>query len=323
MIRFLFILQAVLLLLVFTAPPQAHALTLKDPAGNDFEITPPVKRVVFLSLYELIPVFDVWDRVAALNQWAFDSELLKGFPQLKNIPSIGSADSVNAEVLLSLHPDLVITWSYKPEVDAFLVRRGLKIISVYPESLDELYAVIDLCGKLFGKEDRARQIRSLMEERLAEISSVVSTIRPEDRRKVVWLWQKPTTVSGGTGLQSELIRIAGGINPAAEFPTRHPDVSMESIVSWNPDVIFIWGSARYGPEDILSGVQWKSVNAVKKGMVFKAPALTTWCPAVCSLAMWMAWKTYPEYFDRAKLKEEVLKFHTECFGILIEGFPFD
>ena len=119
------------------------------------EITPPVQRVVFLSLYELIPVFDVWDRVAGLNRWAYDNELLKGFPQLKEIPSIGTADTVNIEVLLALHPDLVITWTYKPEVADFLVRRGLKVISVYPDSLEELYGVLDLCGRLFRKEDRA------------------------------------------------------------------------------------------------------------------------------------------------------------------------
>ena len=151
--------QAAILFWAVSAPADAFALTVKDAAGNEIEITPPVKRVVFLSLYELIPVFDVWDRVVGLNRWAYDSELLKGFPQLKKIPSVGTADTVNIEVLLALHPDLVLTWSYKPEVDDFLVRRGLKVISVYPDSLEELYAVLDMCGRLFRKEDRAREIR--------------------------------------------------------------------------------------------------------------------------------------------------------------------
>ena len=111
-----------------------------------------------------------------MNRWAYDSELLKGFPQLKKIPSVGTADTVNIEVLLALHPDLVITWSYKPEVDDFLVRRGLKVISVYPDSLEELYAVLDLCGRLFRKEDRAREIRSLMEKSFAATASKVSQI---------------------------------------------------------------------------------------------------------------------------------------------------
>jgi iron complex transport system substrate-binding protein len=162
-----------------------------------------------------------------------------------------------------------------------------------------------------------------MEMSFAATASKVSKIAPENRRKVLWLWQKPTTVSGGTGLQHELIKITGGLNPAEAIQTKHPEVSMESIVSWNPDVIFIWGSARYGPEELLSGPQWKSIKAVRDGKVFKAPALTTWSPTICSLALWMAWKTYPEYFDRRELAEDVLRFHQKCFGLPIEGLTFD
>ncbi len=55
--------QAAILFWAVSAPADAFALTVKDAAGNEIEITPPVKRVVFLSLYELNPVFDVWDRV--------------------------------------------------------------------------------------------------------------------------------------------------------------------------------------------------------------------------------------------------------------------
>ena len=263
--------QAAILFWAVSAPADAFALTVKDAAGNEIEITPPVKRVVFLSLYELIPVFDVWDRVVGLNRWAYDSELLKGFPQLKKIPSVGTADTVNIEVLLALHPDLVLTWSYKPEVDDFLVRRGLKVISVYPDSLEELYAVLDMCGRLFRKEDRAREIRSLMEKSFAATASKVSNVPPENRRKVLWLWQKPTTVSGGECLTNELIKLTGGINPAEEIQIKHPEVSMESIVSWNPDVIFIWGSARYGPEELLSGSQWKKHQSSKGWQSLQGP----------------------------------------------------
>jgi iron complex transport system substrate-binding protein len=301
----------------------ACAFTIRDATGNEVEITPPVKRVVFLSLYELIPVFDVWDRTVGLNRWAYDSEILKKFPQLRKIPSVGSGDAVNVEALLALNPDLVITWTYKPEVADFLIRRGLKVISIYPDSLAELYEVINLCGKIFEKEERAREVCSIMEKSLAWTASKVSQIPPENRRKVIWLWGKPTIVSGGGSLSAELIELVGGLNPAEAIKTRNPEVSMESIVSWNPDVIFIWGSARYGPEELLSGSQWKSIKAVRDGRVFKAPALTTWAPTICAVTQWLAWKTYPEYFDRKELEESVKRFNVKCFGVPVEGPAFD
>jgi iron complex transport system substrate-binding protein len=316
-------LQAVVLFWAVSASADAFAFTVKDAAGNEIEIAPPVKRVVFLSLYELIPVFDAWDRAVGLNRWAYESEVLKGFPQLKEIPSVGAADAVNIETLLALRPDLVITWTYKPEVAEFLIRRGLKVISVYPDSLEELYGVIDLCGKIFQKEERAREVRSLMEKSLAWTASKVSMAPAEKQRKVLWLWGKPTIVSGGDSLSDELIKIIGGLNPAEGIKTRNPEVSMESIVGWDPDVIFIWASARYGPAELLNNSQWKSVKAVRDGRVFKAPNLTTWAPTICTMAQWMAWKTYPEYFDRKELEESVKRFNIKCFGVPIGGFAFD
>ncbi|MCE5334143.1 MAG: ABC transporter substrate-binding protein [Desulfobacteraceae bacterium] len=303
--------------------PRADAVTVRDAGGKEIEIATPVKRVVFLSLYELIPVFDVWDSVVGLNRWAYDSEVLKGFPRMKEIPSVGTADSVNVEALLALRPDLVITWSYKPEVAEFLIRKGLAVISVYPESLDELYAILDMCGTLFQKEERAAEIKLLMRETCARLEAKASEIPPEKRRKVLWLWQKPTTVSGGVGLQQDLIRLIGALNPAGAIRAKHPEVSMESIVAWNPDVIFIWGNARYGPKDILAGSRWKAVKAVREGRVYKAPTLSNWSPAITGMALWMAWKTYPEYFDRGALEDMARQSRQRCFGVPFDGFAFD
>ncbi|ABK16193.1 ABC transporter substrate-binding protein [Syntrophobacter fumaroxidans] len=315
--------QLVLFVAAGAAPALAHALTLKDAAGKDVEIALPVRRVVFLSLYDLIPVFGIWDRAAGINRWAFDSAVLKGFPELKACTSVGTGDSVNVETLLSLHPDLVITWSYKPEVTAFLVERGLKVISVWPESLRELYQVIDLYGRIFQKEDRAREVRSLMENSLAATASKVSKVAPEKRPKVLWVWTKPTTVSGGIGLQQDLIRLIGAVNPAEHIPSKQADVSLEWIVAWDPDVIFIWGSARYGPGDLASNRQWKSVKAVRNGRVYKAPALSTWSPAVSTLALWMAYKAHPGCFDSREALEAIREFHMKCFGVPLEGLALD
>lgn len=131
------------------------SFTVMDKTGKEVEISPPVGRVILLSLYELIPVLDLWDRVVGINRWALDNELLKRHPQLAGIPAVGTGEAVNIEAVIALEPELVITWSYKPEVAEFLSRKGLKTLSVYPESLDELYRAIEMCGVIFHVEDRA------------------------------------------------------------------------------------------------------------------------------------------------------------------------
>jgi len=308
-------------LLGTTAP--AGSFSVKDKLGCEMEIAPPLRRVVFLSLYELIPVLDLWDRAVGINRWAFQSELLEGFPQLAAIPSVGTADQVNVETLLALRPDLVVTWPYKPEGVEFIRKKGIKTLAVDPESLDELYEVLELCGRLFQKEERAAEVLSRMEEVFQLVKSRTSDIPADRKKKVLWLWRKPVTVSGNGGIQSELTHMAGAVNAAEKLPLRYSDVSMEVILAWNPDVIFIWGSAKYGAGDLKNNSQWRTVRAVREGKVFKAPSWSTWSPAAAVLALWMARNIYPERFEGMPLEDTAGEFFLKCYGICLKERIFD
>ena len=302
---------------------EGSAVTVTDKLGNRVEIPVPVKKAVLLSLYELIPVLDLWDNVIGLNRWAFDNTVLKRCPRLEGIPAVGTGIEINAEAILALHPELVITWSYRPEVVEFLARKGLRVIAVYPDSLGELYEVIEMCGRLFGKESRAREVRSRMEALFSLVQATVSGIPPERRVRVLWLWQKPTRVTGRFGLQQDLITMVGAVNPAATVEMPHAEVSLEQILAWNPEVIFIWGHATYGPEALLESSQWQTVAAVKERRVYKAPLADTWSPSTGVLTLWMARKIYPEKFKDMDLGAEARRFHLECFGVPLAAGIFD
>jgi iron complex transport system substrate-binding protein len=306
-----------------SASPHGRTVTVSDKLGNRVEVSVPVKRVVLLSLYELIPVLDLWDFVVGLNRWAFDNTVLKRCQRLEGIPVVGTGIDVSAEAILALHPELVITWSYRPEVVEFLSRKGLKVIAVYPDSLEELYEVIEMCGRLFQKEGRAKEVRSRMDELFYLVKSRAADIPPDKRRKVLWLWQKPTRVTGRLGLQQDLMTMIGAVNSAQTFAMSHAEVSLEQILGWNPEVIFIWGHASYGPADLLGSSQWQTVKAVKEGRVYKAPLADTWSPSTGVLTLWMAQKTYPEYFAGIDPGEIARQFHQECFGVSLAEGIFD
>jgi iron complex transport system substrate-binding protein len=57
------------------------------------------------------------------------------------------------------------------------------------------------------------------------------------------------------GITNDMFQMIGAINPAGPIEQRNADVSIEQIVVWNPDVIFIWGNAGYSPQDILQHPQ--------------------------------------------------------------------
>ncbi|MDI6890146.1 MAG: ABC transporter substrate-binding protein [Thermodesulfovibrionales bacterium] len=304
------------LILTFSSP-EASTITYNDKLGRKVAIDVPVKRAVFFISYELIPTLGVWDKVVGISRWAYDNDLMKAAkPDIeKTIPSVGSGSDVNIEALLKLKPDLVITWTFKPETIRFMEEKGLKVIAIYPESLEELHDVMRLHGRLFKREKQMEHSISQMEKIFKLIKERVSKIPDDKRKKVLWLGGKPTSVACGIGVTNDVFKLIGGINPASVIRQRNADIPMERIIAWNPDVIFIWGNASYRARDILNSSQWSSVKAVKKGRVYKAPEWSTWSPRLAPIALWMAIKTYPEYFGDVNLNKATDEFYRSVFSI--------
>ncbi len=308
----------VLLVLALTAAPlPAETVTCRDKLGRTVSIPLPVRRAVFFQMYELIPVLGVWDRVAGIGRWAYGNDLMRAArPDIeKTVPSAGSGSDVNAEALLAMRPDIVITWTFKPEQVRFMEDRGLLVLSLYPESLPELYEAMKIHGKIFQKEREIKGAIARMERIFTTIRKRVSKVPAGERQKVLWVGSKPNTVACRIGVTNDILNLIGAINPAASLPQRNADVSLERIIEWNPDVVFIWGNATYGVRDILNNPQWQSVRAVQSGRVYKAPEWSTWSPRLAPVSLWMAMKTYPSYFRDIDFESTADSFYRKVFGI--------
>lgn len=296
---------------------QGKSVLYTDKLGRTVTIPVPVKRAVFFQMYEMIPVLDVWDRVVGIGRYAYENDLIKTVkPTIeRTIPAPGSGIDVNMEVLMKVKPDLVITWTFKPEQVRFMEERGLRVVALYPESLHELYDVVQFLGRVFEREKEAKQAITRMESLLNEVRKRIAKVPLRERRKVLWIGSRPTYVAGLGGMTHDLITLCGGINAAASIGERSTDVSIERIIGWNPDVVFIWGNARYSPHDILRNTQWSSVKAVKSGQVYKAPEWSTWSPRVAPVALWMAMKIYPEHFRDIRFDTMVDSFYRKMFRV--------
>lgn len=303
--------------LLFGWSTEAGAFSYTDKLRRVVTIPVPVTRAVIFQTYELIPALGIWDQIVGVGRNAYDSELMRAVkPDIaRAIPCAGTGTDVNVEALLKLKPDVVITWTFKPDAVKFMQERGLQVISVSPESLAELYEVMRLHGRLFGKEQRVETVIAHMEKLITLVRGNVSEIPPHTRRKVLWLSGRPTAVAGGIGVASDLMRLMGGINPASSLLQTSVDVSMEQIVAWSPDVIFIWGYAGYTAKSILESAQWSCIKAVTEGQVYKAPRWSNWSPGIAPVVLWMATKTYPDFFRNIDLESVFDDFYQEVYGI--------
>ncbi len=305
-----------LVFMLLVSISSAETITYKDKLGRMVTVDVPVKRAILFQLPELIPVLGVWDRVVGVGRWAYDSDLMRAVkPDIETIPAAGAGGDINMEVILKLKPDIVSIWAWKPDDIRFMEKKGVRVIAIYPESLSELYDVMRLHGRIFNREDRMEKAISEMERIFNLIKERVSKIPDNKRKKVLWLGGKPTSVACGIGVTNDIFKSIGGINPASGIKQRNADIPMERIIAWNPDVIFIWGNASYKARDILNSQQWRFIRAVKEGRVYKSPEWSTWSPRLAPIALWMAMRTYPEYFRDINLEMVTDDFYRKVFGI--------
>ena len=313
------ILSLCILVIFLAGVVLATPYTFIDKRGKRITVNVPIKRAVIVISYELIPALDIWDQVAGVSSWAENHcDIYRAFielnPDLRK-QSVGTGTSLNMESIFKLKPDLIISWTYASQVVNYLESKGLKVFTIYPDSLAEFYQVLKIHGKLFGKEKKAEEIIKEMEKIFNLIKRRIDGIPLKKRKKILHLGGKPTLISGAIGITNDLINLIGGINPAATIKQRNVEVSVEKILIWNPDVIFIWGNAGYNENWLFENLQWRYIKAVKNRQVYKLPHWSTWSPRVALVALYMVTKTYPEYFKDIDFEKIADEFYRKVFGI--------
>lgn len=315
--KILFNLFFSLAVLSFAWTAEAETVSYTDKLGRSVEVSVPIKRAVLFETYELVAHLGVWDEIVGISRYAYKNDLIRAVkPDIeRTIPSAGSGVDVNLEKLLELKPDLIFTWTYKPAAVPFMEEKGLRVIAIYLESFAELYEVMRLQGRLFKKEEQVERSIVLMERILDLIRERVSDIPDNQRKSVLWLGDKPGTVAGSVGIPQDIFAMMKGTNAAASIHRENAEVSVEQIIAWDPEVIFIWGGAQYNAKDILNSAQWRNIRAVKHGRVYKAPHWSRWSPRLAPVALWMAMRTYPERFKDINLEETIEDFFQNLYGI--------
>jgi iron complex transport system substrate-binding protein len=272
-----FLLLTLLITLLAACAPQAtppatepavDALTFTDGLGRQVTLAGPAQRIVSLapSNTEILFAIGAGDQVIGRDQ-------VSDYPEeAKAVTDIGSTyDDLNAELIVSLKPDLVLAAEINnPEQAKQLEDLGLTVYYLKnPLTLEEMYENLGIVAQLTGHSDEAA---ALVESLKARVAAVDEKITPLSSRFSVFYEldatdpAKPYTAGKGTFI-TQLIDRAGGYNIAADLEG-YPQLSLEQVVEADPAFIIL-GDARYGvtPESIAQRPGWENLSAVKNGNV--------------------------------------------------------
>jgi iron complex transport system substrate-binding protein len=240
----------------------------------------PPRRIVCLTeeTVETLYLLGEQDRIAGVSGYAVRP------PQVRREkPRVSAFISADIPKILELEPDLVLAFSdLQADIVADLVRAGVNIHVFNQRNVAGILAMIRTLGALIGALERADQLATRSEKRLAAIASA---IRPSPRPKVYFEeWDDP--LISGIGWVSELIEIAGGEDILPEL--RHRQSAKDRIISPDlvrtaaPDVILAsWCGKKVVPDKIRRRPGWSEIPAIRNHRIveIKSPLILQPGPA--------------------------------------------
>lgn len=177
-------------------------------------------------------------------------------------PTFGG-NSSNLESIIASQPDLVIVYQQDRETITQLEELGIPAFTVSSLNKEAILAELLGVGKLLGKEGRAQEIIVYIEDKIKAHDKASFVDIP---KKVYYAWSKGRILStSGKGTLTEMaIELAGAQN-ACQLQMEAPNIGVETLYQWNPDMIILWNSKA---EDIYQLSELSNLRAVKEKQVF-------------------------------------------------------
>ncbi|MDR2447708.1 MAG: cobalamin-binding protein [Treponema sp.] len=241
--------------------PLYAQMELADALGRKVILRNAAQRIVSLSPAATEILF----AVGAGGQVVGRTEYCNYPAAALSIPVVGgfSGATVSVEHIAALTPDLaLVSADMHQRLVPLLEGVGIVVFALEPRNFEEVYAVIEIVGRLSGHDRNAVRVARDMNAKLARIEK-----RTQGKRApaVFWeLYDSPLMTSGGGTFVNEAITRAGGRNIFANERGRWITVSFEQVLLLDPEWIFM--GSDHGV-DVTTRPLWRTVSAVKNNRI--------------------------------------------------------
>ena len=326
--------------IVSPAPSLAAARTVVDHAGNTVALPDKIDRVAIASIWPLPSVYCLFEgsaeKLVGIGETSMsaarNSMLAVVMPQIVNV-STGFLrnGNLNIEELLKLKPDIVFINADNPVDNRdTLAKAGIPAVAFSTthkgsDTIATLESWVSLLGEVLQQEDRASGIVGYGRDVHKEVTSAIAKAQGVKRPRALILFEYDDNVivtAGSDAFGEYWLESTGAVNVAHDLKD-YPEINMEQIYKWDPEIIFITNFSPRLAEDLLNntieGHDWKNVNAVKNGRVYKFPlGMYRWYPPASDTPLvlkWLATKNQPELFKNIDMEKEVKDYYKRFYGV--------
>jgi iron complex transport system substrate-binding protein len=221
------------------------------PARRIVSVAPPITEILF--------ALGRGDRVVGRSRFC------EAPPEARSVPVVGDAMAVQAETLVALRPDLVLTSGRGLEDLMSPLRDRMRVLYLRTDSLDDLFAAVETLGRLAEAEEEAAalgtRLRAVVDEAWRRNAH---RARP---RVLVVVNRDPFFVAGGGSYVGSLLDLAGAENVAGDLPKAYPSLSPETILARAPAILLDGTPAANDEETRAYWSRFPDLPAVKNGRV--------------------------------------------------------
>lgn len=302
--------------------------TVKDQLEREVEVPEKVESIIstYYISTSMVLALGAGDRLVGIEMKADTRPLYQYVkPEIMELPQVGSAKALNIEEILRLEPDLLILPIRLQDSVEQLEELGLTVIVIDPEDLDSLLAAFLLLGEALGCEEKAQELVTYYEEKIALVEGLAA--QAKDKPRVYLAGSELLRTCTREMYQHDVITLAGGDNVADGIETGYwANISLEQVLSWDPEVILLAEYNDAQAQELAQDEKWQGVAAVQNKQVYRFPSpIEPWDspgPAAIQGILWLAHVLHPDAYSAAELEQEVEYFYGHFYGAQIEVEDF-
>ncbi|MEW5960875.1 MAG: cobalamin-binding protein, partial [Chloroflexota bacterium] len=280
-------------------PAADFPITVSDDLDRRVTLTAKPERIISLlpSNTEILFAVGAGEQVIGVTSYCNYP------PEAATRRQIGgiTVQSISVETIIAMEPDLILSTQAQAEIIDTLTGTGLTVIALQPRTLDDIYANIELVGRITGHPDKAAALVTGLRRRAEAVEAAVAAVPQRERLDVFYeVWHDPLMTTGPNTFIGQIITLAGGDNIFADVAEDWPQVSSEVVVTRNPAVIL--GPDSHG--DALTGDSiarrpgWAGLEAVQTGRIYllDGDAVSRPGPRLIDMLEEIARDLYPDRF---------------------------
>jgi iron complex transport system substrate-binding protein len=193
------------------------------------------------SITELLFALGLGDRVVGVTRFC------RYPPEAQKKAIIGDYINPNIEVIASLKPDLVIVQQNPVRLTERLNSLRLHTLEIDQQNVpfeDAIYGSIRIVGDATGTPARAAQLIDTIRKGLESVRARSAALK---RKRVMFVVGRSPgrldglIVVGRAAYLNEVMAIAGGDNVFRDAVAPYPEISLESVIARDPEVLLDMG----------------------------------------------------------------------------------